>query len=53
MKGAVVGAAIGTGVAVATKGDQITLPNGQKLRVRLTREVTVQYRPRPTDKMTP
>lgn len=52
VKGAVVGAAIGTGVAVATKGDQLTLPSGQKLRIRLTREVTVQYRPRPAEKKT-
>jgi len=52
VKGAVVGAAIGTGVAVATTGDQLTLPNGQKLRIRLARPVTVQYRPRQTDKAT-
>jgi len=43
-KGAIVGAAIGTGVAVATKGDQIALSAGQHLRIRLTAPVTVQYR---------
>ena len=40
-KGAAVGAVLGTGVAVATKGDQIVLPAGQKLRVTLTDGVTV------------
>jgi len=45
MKGAVVGAAIGTGVAVATKGDQLTLNEGQRMRIRLAQPVTVQYRP--------
>jgi len=53
VKGAVVGAAIGTGVAVATKGDQLTLASGQHVRVRLTQPVTVQYRPHTTDKATP
>lgn len=47
VKGAVVGAALGTGVAVATKGDQLTLAEGQHLRIRLTQPVTVQFRPRP------
>ncbi len=42
VKGAVVGAVIGTGVAVATKGDQLTLGAGQHLRIRLTQPVTVQ-----------
>jgi hypothetical protein len=45
-KGAVVGAAIGTGVAVATKGDQLTLSAGQRLRIRLTQPLEVQFRPR-------
>lgn len=45
VKGAVVGAAIGTGVAVATKGDQLTLNAGQRMRIRLAQPVTVQYRP--------
>ena len=39
------GFAGGTGVAVATKGDQIVLPAGVQLRVRLTAPVTVRYRP--------
>jgi hypothetical protein len=43
-KGAVVGAAIGTGVAVATKGDQLTLASGQRLRIQLTQPVEVQVR---------
>ncbi len=41
VKGAAVGAVLGTGVAVATKGDQIVLPAGQKLKVTLTDGVTV------------
>lgn len=45
VKGAVVGAAVGTGVAVATKGDQLTLGEGQRIRVRLAEPVTVQYKP--------
>lgn len=44
VKGAIVGAAVGTGVAVATKGDQLTLYEGQRIRIRLTQPVTVQYR---------
>ena len=47
--GAVVGAAIGTGVAVLTKGDQIVLPTGQRLRVRITEPVTVKYSPADRD----
>lgn len=43
VKGAVVGAALGTGVAVATKGDQLALAEGQRLRIRLTQPVTVQF----------
>jgi len=46
-KGAIVGAAIGTGVAVATEGDQLRLGAGQRLRIRITQPVTVQFRPRP------
>lgn len=46
-RGAIVGAAIGTGVAVATEGDQLRLGAGQRLRIRLTQRVTVQFRPRP------
>jgi hypothetical protein len=34
-KGAAVGAAVGTGVAVATKGDQIVLGTGQRIKVTL------------------
>lgn len=40
-KGAAAGAIIGTGVAVATKGDQIVLPAGQKMKVSLDAPVTV------------
>jgi hypothetical protein len=40
-KGAAVGAVLGTGVAVATKGDQIVLPAGQKLKIALDAPVTV------------
>ena len=47
LKGAVIGAAAGTAVAVATKGDQIVLPAGTKLRVRLTGPVTVTVTPEP------
>lgn len=36
LKGAAIGAAVGTGVAVATKGEQITLPAGRTLEVQLT-----------------
>ena len=39
-KGAVAGAVVGTGVAVATKGNQIVLPAGQKIRVTLDGPVT-------------
>jgi hypothetical protein len=35
---------IGTGVAVATKGNQIVLPAGQRIRVRLAEPVAVTYR---------
>ncbi len=43
--GAVVGGVIGTGAALAADGDDITLPSGAKLRVRLTEAVTVKFRP--------
>lgn len=46
LKGAAAGAVIGTGVAVATKGDQIVLPAGQRLRVVLTGPVTVRSAPK-------
>jgi hypothetical protein len=46
-KGAIVGAAIGTGVAVATDGDQLKLGAGQRLRIRLEEPVTVKFRPEP------
>lgn len=36
LKGVAVGAAVGTGVAVATKGQQIVLPAGKSLDIRLT-----------------
>jgi hypothetical protein len=40
-KGAAAGAVVGTGVAVATKGDQIVLPVGQKIQVTLDEPVRV------------
>ena len=43
--GAAVGAVLGTGVAVATKGGQIVLPAGQRLKVRLADAVKVKYEP--------
>ena len=46
-KGVIVGAAIGTGVAVATEGDQLKLGAGQRLRIRLEEPVTVTFRPEP------
>jgi hypothetical protein len=46
LKGAVIGGAIGTGVAVATKGNEIVLPAGQELRIRLAEPVTVRYHPK-------
>jgi hypothetical protein len=47
-KGAAAGAVVGTGVAVATKGDQIVLPAGQKFRVTLTEPVAIMTKPEPT-----
>jgi hypothetical protein len=46
-KGAAVGAILGTGVAVATKGDQIVLPSGQKLKITLDAPVTIAL-PKPS-----
>ena len=40
-KGAAAGAIVGTGVAVATKGDQIVLPVGQKIQVTLNEPVRI------------
>jgi hypothetical protein len=40
-KGAAAGAILGTGVAVATKGNQIVLPAGQKVKISLDAPVTV------------
>ena len=40
-KGAAAGAVVGGGVAVATKGDQIVLPAGQKIKVTLDGPVTI------------
>jgi len=40
-KGAAAGAVVGTGVAVATKGKQIVLPAGQKIKVTLDGPVTI------------
>ncbi|HEX7078554.1 MAG TPA: hypothetical protein VF363_09030 [Candidatus Eisenbacteria bacterium] len=44
-KGAAAGAVIGTGVAVATKGKQIVLPAGQKMRVSLNAPVSIVTKP--------
>jgi len=44
-KGAAAGAIVGTGIAVATKGDQIVLPIGQKVIVRLTAPSSVTLKP--------
>jgi len=46
-KGAAAGAIIGTGVAVATKGDQIVLPAGQKMKIALDAPITVAL-PKPS-----
>lgn len=45
VEGVVVGAVLGTGVAVATKGNQIVLPAGQRLRVTIDQPLTVTYKP--------
>jgi len=47
-KGAAAGAILGTGVAVATKGNQIVLPAGQKLKVALDGPVSIVTKPAPT-----
>jgi hypothetical protein len=47
LKGAAAGAVVGTGVAVATKGKQIVLPAGQRIRVTLRSSVTLRGRPGP------
>lgn len=44
-KGAAAGAVVGTGVAVATKGDQIVLPAGQKMRITLDGPVSIRTKP--------
>ena len=44
LKGAAVGAVLGTGVAVATKGDQIVLPAGQKLKITLSAPVAIKLK---------
>lgn len=41
LKGAAIGAAVGTGVAVATKGEQITLPAGRTFDVQLTAPLVI------------
>ena len=41
VKGAAAGAVVGTGVAIATKGKQLVLPAGQKLKVTLSEPVTL------------
>jgi len=43
--GAVVGGVIGAVAGSATKGNQIVLPAGQRLRIRLAEPVTVRYTP--------
>jgi len=45
VEGAVIGAAAGAAVAIATKGDQIVLPAGVVLNVKLTEPVEVTFRP--------
>jgi len=42
LKGAAAGAVVGTGVAVATKGKQIVLPAGQKLKITLQAPVSIR-----------
>jgi len=43
-RGILIGAAAGTGVAIATKGGHIVLPAGQRIQVRLDEPVTVDIR---------
>jgi hypothetical protein len=47
-KGAAAGAVVGSGVAVVTKGDQIVLPAGLKMRVALDGPVTIVTKGAPT-----
>lgn len=47
-KGAAVGAVVGTAVAVATKGDQIVLPVGQKMSVSLLNPISIETKSRGT-----
>jgi len=42
--GLLLGAVVGTGVAVATKGGHITLPAGQAVEIRLAEPVSVTVR---------
>ena len=44
-KGAAAGAVVGTGVAVATKGNQIVLPAGKKITVTLSEPILVSMKP--------
>ncbi len=44
LKGAAAGAVVGTGVAVATEGQHIVLPAGQRFRVRLNAPVSIRAR---------
>ncbi len=46
-KGAAAGAVVGAGVAVATKGNQIVLPAGQKMKVTLSEPVSIAIKPAP------
>lgn len=47
LKGAAIGTVLGAGAAIATEGDQIVLPTGQRLSIRLTAPVTVTFREPP------
>lgn len=42
LKGAAAGGIVGTGVALGTKGDQIVLPVGERLRVTLAQPLSIQ-----------
>jgi hypothetical protein len=44
-KGAAAGAIVGTGIAVATRGNQIVLPVGQKVNVKVTAPAAVTVKP--------
>ena len=43
-KGVLIGAVLGSGVAVATHGGNIVLPQGQQIGVRLAEPVTIYLR---------